>query len=35
MTVDRFEAELKPKYKDEHKFWDDYFKTREEYYNKD
>ena len=35
MKVDIFEAELKPKYKDKHKFWDDYFKARDEYYNED
>lgn len=33
MAVDRFESDLKPKYRDEHKFWDDYFKARDEYYN--
>ena len=33
MSIDRFEAELKLKYKYERKFWDDYFKTRDEYYN--
>ena len=33
MAVDRFESELKSQYKDEHEFWDDYFKARDEYYN--
>jgi hypothetical protein len=32
MAVDRFEAELKSKYKDEREFWNDYFKARDEYY---
>ena len=31
--VDRFEAELKQNYENEHKFWDDYFRARDEYYD--
>ena len=30
-AVDRFESELKPLYKKESDFWDDYFKSRYEY----